>query len=185
MNRLKELRKGKGLTQKTFSKEIGIPLRTLQNWENGESNIKPEKAEMLADYFDVNVSYLLGYSDFNFNIFTGLGQRIFGTDLDEIKQYRTEYFQELKKRIEQARKIDEKLRASTSDIERIKVLMSFFEAYDIEESWDILKYAQDKFDKILFRDLAEYQSIMETAITSGDYKYIYPVQQATPTNKDD
>lgn len=64
MNRLKELRKEKGLTQKAFSKEINIPLRTLQNWENGESNIKPEKAEMLADYFDVNVSYLLGYSDF-------------------------------------------------------------------------------------------------------------------------
>lgn len=62
MNRLKELRKTTGLTQKSFSKEIGIPLRTLQNWENGESNIKPEKAELLADYFNVQVPYLLGYS---------------------------------------------------------------------------------------------------------------------------
>ena len=63
MNRLKELRKTTGLTQKSFSKEIGIPLRTLQNWENGESNIKPEKAKLLADYFSVPVSYLLGYDD--------------------------------------------------------------------------------------------------------------------------
>ena len=63
MNRLKELRKTTGLTQKSFSKEIGIPLRTLQNWENGESNIKPEKAKLLADYFNVQVPYLLGYSE--------------------------------------------------------------------------------------------------------------------------
>lgn len=61
MNRLKELRKTTGFTQKSFSKEIGIPLRTLQNWENGESNIKPEKAKLLADYFGVSISVLLGY----------------------------------------------------------------------------------------------------------------------------
>lgn len=63
MNRLKELRKKTGFTQKSFSKEIGIPLRTLQNWENGESNIKPEKAELLAKIFNVSVAYLLGYTD--------------------------------------------------------------------------------------------------------------------------
>lgn len=66
MNRLKELRKTTGLTQKSFSKEIGIPLRTLQNWENGESNIKPEKAKLLADYFNVQIPYLLGYSEIRY-----------------------------------------------------------------------------------------------------------------------
>lgn len=47
MNRLKELRKEKGLTQKKFSLDLKIPIRTLQNWENGESNIKPNKAQQL------------------------------------------------------------------------------------------------------------------------------------------
>nr|DAR97883.1 MAG TPA: Repressor protein CI [Caudoviricetes sp.] len=61
MNRLKELRKGKKLTQVEFSKEIKIPYRTIQSWENGESQIKPDKAQQLADYFGVNVGYLLGY----------------------------------------------------------------------------------------------------------------------------
>ncbi|HEM2780333.1 TPA: helix-turn-helix domain-containing protein [Streptococcus suis] len=61
MNRLKELRKEKGLSQVAFSKEIGIPLRTLQSWENGESQIKPDKAQALADHFGVPVGYLLGY----------------------------------------------------------------------------------------------------------------------------
>ncbi|NQI34246.1 helix-turn-helix transcriptional regulator [Streptococcus suis] len=62
-NRLKILRKEKGLSQVAFSKEIGIPLRTLQSWENGESQIKPDKAQALADHFGVPVGYLLGYSE--------------------------------------------------------------------------------------------------------------------------
>lgn len=66
MNKLKELRKATRFTQKSFSKEVGIPLRTLQNWENGESNIKPEKAKLLADYFNVQIPYLLGYSEIRY-----------------------------------------------------------------------------------------------------------------------
>ena len=61
MNRLKKLRKDKKLTQVEFSKKIKIPYRTIQSWENGESQIKPEKAQQLADYFEVSVGYLLGY----------------------------------------------------------------------------------------------------------------------------
>lgn len=63
MNRLKELRKERGLSQKALANELGVHYRTLQNWENGESNIKPEKAEELAKIFNVSVAYLLGYTD--------------------------------------------------------------------------------------------------------------------------
>lgn len=61
MNRLKELRKDKKLTQDKFSQELNINLRTIQRWENGENQIKPDKAQQLADYFGVSVGYLLGY----------------------------------------------------------------------------------------------------------------------------
>ena len=63
MNRLKELRQEKKLSQKELAENIAVHYRTLQNWENGESQIKPEKAQQLADYFGVSVGYLLGYSD--------------------------------------------------------------------------------------------------------------------------
>lgn len=63
MNRLKELRRQKKQTQKELGLELEIPLRTLQSWENGESQIKPEKAQQLADYFGVSVGYLLGYNE--------------------------------------------------------------------------------------------------------------------------
>lgn len=64
MNRLKELRKTKGISQKEFSKEHNIPLRTLQSWENGESQIKADRGQQLAKYFNVSVGYLLGYEEF-------------------------------------------------------------------------------------------------------------------------
>lgn len=63
MNRLKELRQEKKLAQKELAHEIGVHYRTLQNWENGESQIKPDKAQQLADYFGVPVGYLLGYEN--------------------------------------------------------------------------------------------------------------------------
>ena len=61
MNRLKQLRKEKGLTQQELSEVIAVSYRTIQNWENGESSIKTNKASQLADYFGVSVGYLLGY----------------------------------------------------------------------------------------------------------------------------
>lgn len=63
MNRLKELRKKKGLSQQALANELGVHYRTLQNWENGETDIKPSQAKMLADYFGVSETYLFGYSD--------------------------------------------------------------------------------------------------------------------------
>ena len=66
MNRLKKLRRAKKLTQKELAEETDIPYRTLQRWENGESQIKPEKAEKLANFFGVSIAHLLGYEDNDF-----------------------------------------------------------------------------------------------------------------------
>lgn len=67
MNRLKSLRKSKngGMTQQELAEAVSIPKRTIQRLENNESQIKPEKAQLLADYFGVEVPYLLGYDTDN------------------------------------------------------------------------------------------------------------------------
>ena len=62
MNRLKELRKEKGMHQIALAKELGVSYRTLQYWENGESNIKPVHLKTLCEIFDVDAPYLLGYN---------------------------------------------------------------------------------------------------------------------------
>ena len=71
MNRLKELRQEKKLSQKELAENIGVHYRTLQNWENEESQIKPEKAKQLADFFGVSVAYLLNYSNSKKDPFDG------------------------------------------------------------------------------------------------------------------
>ena len=63
MNRLKELSKQKGLTQQGLADEISVSKITVLRWENEERQIKPEKAQQLADYFGVSVGYLLGFTD--------------------------------------------------------------------------------------------------------------------------
>lgn len=37
--------------------------KTISRWENGESTIKSDKAQALADHFGVNLAYLLGFTD--------------------------------------------------------------------------------------------------------------------------
>ncbi|WP_247934259.1 helix-turn-helix domain-containing protein [Streptococcus mitis] len=63
MNRIKELRKKKKVTQQEVAEAIGITRRGFQKWENGESQIKSNNAQQLADYFGVSVGYLLGYDE--------------------------------------------------------------------------------------------------------------------------
>ena len=63
MNRLKELRKEKKLTQQELADYMQVTRRGYQKWENGESQIKPDKAQQLADFFNVSVAYMLGYTE--------------------------------------------------------------------------------------------------------------------------
>lgn len=64
MNRLKELRKEKGLTQQELADEMQTTKLTISNWENGKHALKTDKAQSLADFFKVPIGYLLGYSDY-------------------------------------------------------------------------------------------------------------------------
>lgn len=63
MNRIKQLRKDKGLSQQALAEQIGLHYRTFQNWENGYGEISIGKAKNLAEYFGVSVGYLLGIDD--------------------------------------------------------------------------------------------------------------------------
>ena len=72
-SRLKELREEKGLKQKEFAEvftthdsqnqKIGITLDTVQNWEQHYNLPDTGTLLDLADFFDVNVDYLLGTID--------------------------------------------------------------------------------------------------------------------------
>ncbi len=113
MNRLKELRKQKGLTQQELADEISVSKITILRWENEERQIKTEKAQQLADYFGVSVGYLLGFSN-------DVEKHPF--EWDEISEISKPYLvKELKKRRQERR-------------EELRVLRDFAKNNDLTEN---------------------------------------------------
>lgn len=62
--RLRLLRTQKGLSQMEFAKQIGVSKSSVNMYERGEREPGLETLELLADYFNVDMDYLLGKSDF-------------------------------------------------------------------------------------------------------------------------
>lgn len=60
-NRLKQLRKEKGLTLDDIQSQTGIKRGTYNNYENGTTKPKLETWQALANFFNVSVEYLKGY----------------------------------------------------------------------------------------------------------------------------
>ena len=58
--RIRELRTQKGLTQPQLADSIGVSVRTVKSYELGTSLPKTrETYQKLAEFFDVNINYLL------------------------------------------------------------------------------------------------------------------------------
>lgn len=62
-NKIKELRKKKKLTQEELAEKINVTKLTISRWERGERVPKSDKAQQLADFFNVSVAYMLGYTE--------------------------------------------------------------------------------------------------------------------------
>lgn len=133
MNRLKELRKENDLTQDELSKIIGVNLRTLQKWENGESSIRKKNAEKLAENFGVSVGYLLGYDTDNV-LLDALSKKIADLSPEEFVEYtkttnystERELFEFL---FEKSQEIDEQ----TSRGRKIKDILGLLKGLDLDD----------------------------------------------------
>ncbi len=60
LNRIRDLREDKDLTQSDVAKATGIDQKTLSNYETGKTNPDSYVIIKLADFFDVSADYLLG-----------------------------------------------------------------------------------------------------------------------------
>lgn len=61
--RFKNLRIEKNLTQKELSDDLGISKSSIGMYENGNREPNFDLLEKIADYFNVDMDYLLGKSD--------------------------------------------------------------------------------------------------------------------------
>lgn len=57
--RFDELRKAKGVTVYAVSKATGITTTTFTNWKKGKYTPKQDKLQLIADYFNVSLDYLM------------------------------------------------------------------------------------------------------------------------------
>ena len=62
-DRLKELRQERKLTQEEFSKLTGISRSAIGMYESGKREPNFKTLELIADFFNVDMDYLLGKSD--------------------------------------------------------------------------------------------------------------------------
>ena len=69
-NKLKELRKKKGLTLEYIAEQLNTSKQTIHRYENGIiSNIPHEKIEKLASILNVSPSELMGWDDGIFSVY--------------------------------------------------------------------------------------------------------------------
>lgn len=61
--RLKELRKSRELSQGDVAKVLGVTRAAVSQYEMGVRKPSYEMMEVLADYFNVDMDYLLGRTD--------------------------------------------------------------------------------------------------------------------------
>lgn len=167
MNRLKELRQEKKLSQKELAENIRVHYRTLQNWENGESQIKPEKAQQLADYFGVSVGYLLGYSDVRFEL-EQIEKAIKNRLIDSESTINKDVFENTLKIVELARFLDLDLDTITSlyfyncEISKVKTLNDLFDFFDSE--------AHGYMELLSIVEPYQADEIIQEISKLGDYK---------------
>lgn len=62
MNRLKALRKSRGVTIRSLAESLGMNHSTLTLQEQGKRNFSITSSRAIADFFGVSVDYLLGAS---------------------------------------------------------------------------------------------------------------------------
>ena len=63
-NRIAELRKEKGLSQRQLAAQIGTSQANLSRWEQGLNEPSIIECWKIADYFDVSIDVLCGRTEY-------------------------------------------------------------------------------------------------------------------------
>lgn len=183
MNRLKELRQKKGDTQEVVAKAMGVTRRGYQKWENEESQIKPEKAQQLADYFGVSIGSLLGYDEFPKELIDELELQLDHVltptekeDLENNPELKNHYLSIVRNRLlhNQRKEIENTAQAFDKDFIRLlKKYSIYLSDNQIEQIKDLMKTMSNINNRYLMLAMgAGYQSEIEIAKTY-DFKQLF------------
>jgi len=98
MNRIRELRKQKKMTQKELAKHLQIADSTLSYWEQGRYEPDIEALKQLSNFFRVPIDYILCSdiyekegSDKGVNSVVGEAKKIYHDEISDILPSRSEF----------------------------------------------------------------------------------------------
>lgn len=84
-NRIKELRKKKGITMEELGNIIGVQRAAIMKYEKGYvENIKRSSIEKMANYFGVSPSYLMGLSNTIINVYSSVHAGILNEMIEDV-----------------------------------------------------------------------------------------------------
>ena len=167
MNRVKELREKNGLTMQKLADETSIGKSTIASYESRGVTPKPDKAQKLAEYFNVSVAYLLGYIDtpkeelMTFDTgeeFEKAIQRLLDESSSEKKQVKKKGI-DLTKMFEEMKKNDFKPTVRSADYE-----MSEDEIEEIKRIEEEERAEQEKYEdtvNLYFKEIAKRLDVYE------------------------
>jgi XRE family transcriptional regulator len=167
MNRLKELRQKKGDTQEDVAKAMGVTRRGYQKWENEESQIKPEKAQQLADYFGVTTGFLLG----------------FGTLEEELEYDRKEMYKLFQKEDDALLSLGHLL--SDNDIEHVLQLIHLLSSKNESYFWKSIELKDPNKHLIFDSEFSSFAETYPNYLSELQEKYKNYIQEISKHNKDE
>lgn len=85
-DKLAELRKARGLTQQELAKYTGLNRTRISNYELGLREPNFETQELLADFFNVRLDYLMDRDNGSNNLIPVLGRVVAGIPIDAIEE---------------------------------------------------------------------------------------------------
>lgn len=92
--RVRELRKEKGLTQTQLADDLGVRYATVSGWERGINMPSFERLDDMCSYFDVNLGYLMGSDDKRVN-FKPTQEEINSNGLSDVADIYYDMFREI------------------------------------------------------------------------------------------
>ena len=167
MNRLKELRQKKGDTQEDVAKAMGVTRRGYQKWENEESQIKPQKAQQLADYFGVTTGFLLG----------------FGTLEEELEYDRKEMYKLFQKEDDALLSLGHLL--SDNDIEHVLQLIHLLSSKNESYFWKSIELKDPNKHLIFDSEFSSFAETYPNYLSELQEKYKNYIQKISKHNKDE
>ena len=122
MNRLKELRLEKGLTQEKLANKLGINRTTIAKIESGDRDLTLDHIQRMSDFFGVPYDYLLGKTNNRTNTIQVI-------DMTNSKDGVTPIQMEVLKK-----KVD----LNVKDLEQIMDYIDFIKSKGANKKWEIL-----------------------------------------------